>query len=320
MLVRNRNIVGGLSLALGLIAAAALFLGWRSDLDSQVNWHITWQLQLPLVITAVLVGSVLAVSAGTLQVVLRNPLADPGIIGITSGASLVAALMLLLAPNGVQAYFYYFLPLGCFVGALATTLFIYRVARHLQGATVAVILAGIAVSTLSGAIVAWLYLFADAQAMRNLTFWLMGSLYQADWLILTVAGPVMLLSLAYQLGQASKLNLLYGGDIAAQAAGLDTTRLVNRSLLAAAVGVGAAVSVAGSVAFLGLLVPHLLRLTLGFDNRRVLPASALCGAIVLMLVVMMTEALQVVTLPVSMITATLGGPLLLLALYKGQWR
>ena len=301
-------------------SAAILLTDWQWNGDNGLFWHIFVQLQLPLVFTAILVGAVLAVSAGSLQVVLQNPLADPGIIGITSGASLVAAGLLILQPVQSLIPTVYLLPLGCFVGALLSTWLIYRVARRLRGAAMAVILAGIAISTLAGAVMAWLYVIADAQALRNLTFWLMGSLYQADWLVLLVAGPVMLLSVIYQLTQARRLNWLYGGEAMAAAAGVSPPQLIRRTLLASALGVGAAVSVAGSIAFIGLLVPHFLRQVVGHNNRILLPACALCGAAILLGVATFSEYLHLVTLPVSMITATLGGPLLLLALYRGQWK
>lgn len=316
----RRSLLAGLLCSCILVIAAIAGITWTMDADGALKTHIFLSLQVPLVVTAISTGAVLAVSAGTLQVVLRNPLADPGIIGITSGASLVAAVLILTAPAFTLNWFHYLLPLGCFVGAIASTVLIYRLARRLQQASMAVILAGIAISTLSGAVIAWLYLFTDAQAMRNLTFWLMGSLYQADGTILWVAAPVMWLSCGYQIAQAKKLNWLYAGDHAAAVAGVSPQQLVRRVLLAASVGVGAAVSVAGSIAFLGLLVPHLLRLSFGFDNRTILPASALTGALFLLLVALATEWLGTVTLPVSMITATLGGPLLLWAIYKGQWR
>ena len=313
-------VTGVLAALVVLLSTAVLLTDWQADVDNTLFWHMLTQLQLPLVVTATLVGAVLAVSAGSLQVVLQNPLADPGIIGITSGASLMAAALLILQPVQTVIPAVYLLPLGCFAGALASTWLIYRVAKRLRGAAMAVILAGIAISTLAGAVMAWLYVIADAQALRNLTFWLMGSLYQADWLVLSVAGPVMLLSVGYQLTQARRLNWLYGGEAMAASAGVSPPQLIRRTLLASALGVGAAVSVAGSIAFIGLLVPHFLRQIVGYNNVVLLPACALCGAAILLGVAALSEYLHLVTLPVSMITATLGGPLLLLALYKGQWK
>ncbi|GGW75154.1 FecCD family ABC transporter permease [Alteromonas halophila] len=301
-------------------AAGILAVTLESDAGADVKQHIILHLQLPMITTAALVGAVLCVSAGSLQIVLRNPLADPGLIGISSGASLVAAVLLLLPGLSVAVPFQYLLPLGCFIGALISTFIIYRIASRLQGAAMAVILAGITISTLAGAAIAWLYMFSDAQSLRNLTFWLMGNLYQTDWHVLAISGPVMLGSIVFQLRQAKALNWLYGGDVAAAAAGTSPQQLSVHCLLAAAIGVGAAVAVAGSIAFLGLLVPHLLRLTIGFDNRRVLPAAALSGALVLLIVALLTELTASVTFPVSMLTATVGGPLMLYALYRGQYR
>ncbi|WP_334029106.1 FecCD family ABC transporter permease [Alteromonas sp. P256] len=291
-----------------------------SDSPNALKLHILYQLQLPLVLTATLVGAALSVSGATLQVVLRNPLADPGIVGITSGASLVAALLLLITPHWAQAYLHYLLPLGCFIGALATTFTIYKLARKLLGSSTAVILSGIAISTLSGAIIAWLYLFSDANSLRNLTFWLMGSLYQTSWPILLVGGPLIITALWYQFASAGSYNRLYAGDAAATSSGVDVHQLTERSLVACAIAVGAAVSMAGSIAFVGLLIPHILRLLIGHNNKFLLPLCALAGATLLLLVALCSELTRAITLPVSMITATLGGPLLIWALLKGQLR
>ncbi len=303
-----------------MFASVALFaLELRAPVAQALQWHILVQLQLPLWLTAITVGAALTTSAACLQVVLRNPLADPGMIGISSGASLVAAAMILLAPPMVTAYMHYWLPLACFLGALLSTLFIYLLAQRLGNRITGVILAGIAIATMSSAIIGWLYWFSDAHAMRQLTFWLMGSLYQSDWLILSVAAPVMLVAMAILWSAGAQLNLLYGGELNAQMAGLNVSRLTTQTLLCSAVAVGCAVAIAGSIAFLGILVPHVLRLRYGHDNRFILPAAALVGALLLVLIALVTEAWGKVTLPVSMITATLGGPLLLWVIFRGRY-
>ncbi|WP_421134162.1 FecCD family ABC transporter permease [Alteromonas sp. A079] len=313
-------VVGLLVSALLLCVVGIMWNVWFEQAPVALKQHIVTHVQLPLVITALLVGAALATSGATLQVVLRNPLADPGIVGITSGASLVAAFMLLATPAWAEPFLYVILPASCFAGALFTTFLIYRLARRLQGSVTAVILSGIAVSTLSGAVVGWLYLFSDAQSLRNLTFWLMGSLYQTTWPILWVSGPVIIVSVVYQIRQGTSLNKLYAGDIAAISSGVNVQQLTERTLLASAIAVGAAVSIAGAIAFVGLLIPHVLRLLLGHDNRLLLPLSALAGGVLLLLVACASELTSVITLPVSMITATLGGPLLVYALFKGHVR
>ncbi|NMH59363.1 FecCD family ABC transporter permease [Alteromonas ponticola] len=302
-----------------VVASTIVLHDWHQYTEPALHWHILINLQLPLVINAVLVGATLAISGGTLQVALRNPLADPGIIGITSGASLCAAGLLLL-PFTLPLPMQYMLPIGCFTGALLSTWLIFKISKRLRNAASAVILAGIAISTLAGAIIGWMYLMAEASAMRNLTFWIMGSLHQADWVLLSVSGPIMALSIGFQLYYARQMNLLYAGELATAAAGVSPQLLINRCLFITAIGVGAAVSVSGSIAFIGLLVPHLMRFIVGHDNQKLLPVTALTGALVLLLVVAISDMAAVISLPVSMVTATIGGPMLLAVLYRGRWR
>ena len=305
-----------LLVCLFVLAGFALMQGLAEPFKPGVDQQILLLFRLPLVITAILVGAGLAVSSACLQVLLRNPLADPGIIGITSGASLFAAFLLLAGGEISSTYLQYLLPIACFIGALASTFVIYAIAKRLPGFGTSVILAGIAISTLSGAVIAWLHLVSDAQSMRNLMFWLMGSLHQADWPILMIAAPVMLLLLACLIGQGQKLNWFYFGATDAQLAGLDVKGFNTRMLLVSALLVGAAVSIAGSIAFVGLLVPHLLRNVFGHDNRFIMPASALVGAMLMVLVVVINNASTGISVPVSMLTATLGGPLFLYSIIR----
>ncbi len=301
-----------------LVTLYALFTGLDVFTKSAVQQKIFLYLRLPLVVTAAIVGAALSVSSACLQVLLRNPLADPGIIGITSGASLFAAIFLLLGSQVSITQLHIWLPLFCFSGAVLSTFAIYLLSRKLPEMGNAVILAGIAISTLSGAIIAWLYLFSDAQSMRHLTFWLMGSLHQAGWDILLFAVPICLVAMIYLMRQAKPLNWYYFGASNAQLAGLDVKKFNRKLLFACALLVGIAVSIAGSIAFVGLLVPHLLRNFFGFDNRFILPASAICGALLLMLVVVVSDTATGFNIPVSMLTATLGGPVFFFSLLKLQ--
>ncbi|MBN7820672.1 FecCD family ABC transporter permease [Bowmanella yangjiangensis] len=299
---------------LGLAALTAMQgLQWSSAVDQQILLH----LRVPLVGSAILVGACLAASSAILQVMLRNPLADPGLIGITSGASLFAAIYLLAGGATLTGLAAYGLPLFSFIGALLSTLLIYAIAKRLglESGT-GVILAGIAISTLSGGVIAWLYFLADAQSLRNLTFWLLGSLHQADLKLVSFAAPLVVALLIYVLRQGQPLNWLYFGNQAAQLRGLNVARYYPRMLLASALLVGIAVSLAGSIAFIGLLVPHLLRNLFGHDNRFVLPASALLGAILLLVVVAISNGFGGVVVPVSMLTATLGGPVFLYSVVR----
>ncbi len=315
---RHVAILSGLATLVLLVGLVTALQGIQLDPFSQLEQRVLLQLRLPVVLTAVFVGAGLAVSSAVLQVLLRNPLADPGMIGITSGASLFAAILLLVGGGSgwMLSYLHYGLPLFCFLGAICSTFLISHIARRISGADSAVILTGIAISTLCGAIVAWMYLFSDAQSLRNLTFWLMGSLHQADWAILAAALPLMFVLLIYVLRQGQALNWYYFGAADAQLAGLDVTRFNHRMLLATALLVGCAVSIAGSIAFVGLLVPHLLRNFLGHDNRLIVPASAFAGALLMLLVVLLSDWISGIQIPVSMITATLGGPVFFFSLLK----
>jgi ABC-type Fe3+-siderophore transport system permease subunit len=315
-MLSHRNYLIVLFILLLVSGFFVLFLGLDKPFDDGVEQQILLQLRLPTVVTAFIVGAGLAVSSASLQVLLRNPLADPGIIGISSGASLFAALFLLLGSDMSFSYIQYLLPLFCFMGALLSTFTIYALSRRMAGGSSGVILAGIAISTITGAVIAWLHFFSDAQSMRNLTFWLMGSLHQADWSILMFAGPAMLGLLAYTLMQGKQLNWFYFGGNAAHLAGLDIKTFNKKMLIVCALMVGIAVSIAGSIAFIGLLVPHLLRNFAGFDNRFILPASALLGGILLMCVVLVSNTFSGINVPVSMLTATLGGPVFLYSICR----
>jgi iron complex transport system permease protein len=307
-----------------VIAIIVGLLGINASLHSQlfidpVEQHIFFNLSLPMLITAVLVGSALAMSSAALQVVLNNPLADPGIIGISSGASLCAGIVII---GGVlpSSSLIWGLPLACFTGALLSSGLIYLLAKRLALTHSAVILAGIAISTVCAAALAWLYIFGDAQASRNLTFWLMGSFQHASYPILAVAGGIILLGIGALNYHRSALNSLYLGDINAQLLGIDPQRLTRVVLVICALLVGVSVSIAGSIAFVGLLVPHILRRIFGSDNRLIIPLSGLVGAALMLVIVTVNQLLNGVDLPISLLTASIGGPIFVWVLFQGQQR
>lgn len=306
------------------IAVIVGLLGINVSLHSQllsdaVEQHIFINLSLPMLMTALLVGSALAMSSAALQVVLNNPLADPGIIGISSGASLCAGIVII---GGVlpSSSLIWGLPLACFIGALLSSGLIYLLAKRLALTHSAVILAGIAISTVCAAALAWLYIFGDAQATRNLTFWLMGSFQHASYPILAVAGGIILLGIGALSYHRSALNSLYLGDINAQLLGIDPQRLTRVVLVICALLVGVSVSIAGSIAFVGLLVPHILRRIFGSDNRLIIPLSGLVGAALMLVIVNVNQLLNGVDLPISLLTASIGGPIFVWVLFQGQQR
>lgn len=300
---------------------AFIFAGGNDWLSSDIELHIFLNIRLPVLLTAIAVGSAIAMSSGALQILLRNPLADPSIIGISAGASLMAAIVLLtgsfaLMPSALNSMSYYILPLACFFGALLSSFIIYALARKLQASISAVILAGIGISTIAGAIIGWLFIYAPPQSIKNLSFWLMGSLHNTNFTSLAFAVPIIVVSMALLLVQAKRLNWLYLGTTAAQLKGLDPLKFERRILILAALLVGTSVSIAGSIAFIGLLVPHFVRHMVGHDNRVVLSVSGLMGATLLILTALLNEWLFDMIVPVSMLTASIGGPLFIYSLLK----
>ncbi|GBL05259.1 hemin transport system permease protein [Glaciecola sp. KUL10] len=298
---------------------------WQDDIER----YIVLNIKLPVVLTAILVGAAICVSAASLQVLLRNPLADPGLIGISSGASLVAACLILIGGLPVISEWLvgysttlsgvlqtYILAFACFLGAILSAFLIMKLAKRMMNTQSAVILMGIGISTIAGAIIGWLYLIAPPSSIKSLTFWLMGSLHNTDMKMLMLVSPVFTIGGAYLLHSAKYLNLLYLDANSARLNGLDVERFERRILVISAMLVGLSVSIAGSIAFLGLLVPHFVRAVIGHDNRHVLVLSSIVGATFLIMTALFNELLFVNLVPLSMITASIGGPLFIFALLK----
>ena len=293
-------------------------LAW---INSDIEQHIFIHIRLPVLLTAIGVGSAISISSAALQILLRNPLADPGIIGISAGASLMAAIVMLTGsvaflPRVFDSIAYYLLPMACFVGALLSSFIIYALARKLQASISAVILAGIGISTIAGAIIGWLFIYAPAQSIKTLSFWLMGSLHNTNFTSLAFALPIICISATLLIMQGKKLNWLYLGAASAQLKGIEPIQFERKILTLAALLVGTSVSIAGSIAFIGLLIPHFARQLVGHDNRVVLPVSALMGASLLIMTALTNEWLFDMIVPISMLTATIGGPLFIYSLLK----
>jgi iron complex transport system permease protein len=282
--------------------------------ESVVELHILHNIKLPILLTAVLVGSALAMGSAALQVTLNNPLADPGIIGISSGASLMAAIFLVLfSALGTmpQAFLYqysvFLLPLFCFIGACLSGALIYVVAKKIGHSVASFILAGIAISTVFSAVVGWIYLSAPPQALSYTNYY-----------SLLVAGALIVLALVSLMAMPKQLNLLYLGESAAKSAGVNTKTQQRKIFIIVAILVGVSVSIAGSVAFLGLLVPHAIRRLHGYDNKQVLVYSALLGSSVLLCCAIINEYLFSTAVPLSMLTASIGAPLFIYVLFANK--
>ncbi|MGB3533705.1 MAG: iron ABC transporter permease [Microcoleaceae cyanobacterium] len=303
--------VVGLSLSVGSVNMNAAEL-WQAILHqgSDINQTIIWQLRLPRVIAALIVGAALGASGALMQGMLRNGLASPFLLGISAGAGLVAVTMLSL---GLLSQW---VPLGAWLGAMLTTLFVYLLAR--KGTTLSVerlLLGGVAISALFGAIQSALLLMSDDGRVQAALTWLVGSLNGRGWQEVKIAGPYILIALIVSCLLASSINLLNLGDDLSVGLGISPLRA--RALIGATAALLAAgaVSMAGLIGFVGLIVPHGVRLLVGTDYRVVLPFSAVGGAFVLAFADLLSR-IGAVELPVGIVTAFLGSPVFIWLLYR----
>lgn len=281
-------------------------------------------IRLPRVVMGLLIGASLAVSGAAIQGLFRNPLADPGLIGISSGSALAAALMIVLGTtvlSGVTALLGNFaLPAAAFLGGVAATLIIYRLAT-LGGRTSVptMLLAGIAINALSGAAIGLLTYIATDDQLRDITFWSLGSLGRANWDVIAGLLPFTLLTLLPLPLLARSLNAMLLGEAEAGHLGVNVERVKLVVVVLVALGVGAGVAAAGVIGFLGLVVPHLIRLALGPDHRLLLPASALLGASLLVGADLLSRTVAVpAEVPIGIVTALVGGPFFLWLLLRDR--
>ncbi|UYV35635.1 iron ABC transporter permease [Rhodobacteraceae bacterium D3-12] len=283
---------------------------------------ILYDIRLPRTAMGVLVGAALAVSGAVMQGVFRNPLADPGLVGVSAGAGLgaIAAIVLggTLPVALAEALGYYVVPVAAFLGAWCSTLVLYRISTRRGRTSVAtMLLAGIALGALAGAVSGALTYIADDAQLRTLTFWSMGSLGGATWGKLLTAAPLIILALAVSPFLAHGLNGLALGEAAAAHIGIPVQRLKNTAILMVAGATGAAVAVSGGIGFVGIVVPHLLRLIVGPDHKYLLVNSALLGAALLLCADVISRiVIAPAELPIGIVTATLGGPFFLWILLR----
>ncbi|MDP8956460.1 MAG: iron chelate uptake ABC transporter family permease subunit [Actinomycetota bacterium] len=276
---------------------------------------ILFQLRLPRVLLAGMVGAGLAAAGALFQALFRNPMADPAIIGVSSGAAM-GAIVAILAGAGAELGGLG-VPVAAFAGALGTAFLVYRLARlgpTIQVATL--LLAGIAVAGVISAAMSLVMTFSGAQ-IRTIYLWLLGGLTQAGWGPLTAAVPFVMVGVGVALFSAGDLNVAALGEERATQLGVEVERFKRLMLGTGALLTAAAVSVAGVIGFVGLMTPHILRLVVGADHRRLLPASLVGGAVFMILADLAARsAVPPEEVPVGAITALLGGPFFLYLLRK----
>ena len=284
---------------------------------------ILGQIRMPRTLLGLAVGAVLALSGVAMQGLFRNPLADPGLVGVASGAALGAAVAIVGGswlggvPEGAGPYL---LSACAFIGGLGVTALVYRLGRREGQTNVAtMLLAGIALTALGGSAVGLFTYLADDATLRTLTFWNLGSLngasYERLWPLLLITAGVAL----WLPRRAQALNALLLGESEARHLGIEVERLKRELVFCTALGVGAAVAAAGLIGFVGLVVPHLVRLLAGPDHRVLLPASLLAGGTLLLFADLVARlALAPAELPIGIVTAFIGAPFFLFLLVRGR--
>ncbi len=316
---RDRTILAGLALCLcaasylslhvGAVAtdfispaklAALIKTGPQSTAD-----FVLVNLRLPRLALAILSGGALAMSGALLQALLRNPLADPGLIGVSSGAAVGAGLFIVFGAGMAAAG----LPIAAFIGGLIAILCVYVIGNRSGAINIAtIILAGVAINAIGGAIIGLFSFISDDTALRNLTFWMLGSVASAGWReIGLICLPVMIASA--MAWRPTALNLYGLGDATARSLGCNTVRLKQASLLAVAIMVGATVSLTGMIGFVGLVIPHALRLIGCTDYKVLLPGAWLGGGLMLVCADMLARSIAApADMPIGIITGLIGGP------------
>lgn len=316
--------VGAVSIPPGSALAVLL-----RPLGIELPWSATEQqaavlsvIRLPRVCLGLIVGAALGVSGALLQGLFRNPLADPGLVGVSSGAALGAATMIVLGSTvaaWIPAFAGKFLvAVGAFAFGLAATLIVYRIATRGSWTSVTtMLLAGIAVNALCGAGIGALVLFADDQQLRDITFWSLGGLGGATWGVVAVSAPLLGIVLAFVPRLAGDLNAMLLGESEARYLGVRTQRVKKLVVGLSSLAVAAATAFAGLIGFVGLVAPHVVRLVVGPDHRVLLPASALCGAVMLVSADIVARLVMApAEIPIGIVAAITGAPVFLWLLLR----
>jgi len=324
-----------LSLVLFALMLATLFKGAYA-LDMAQVWgafsqpsgssidFLVWHIRLPRILLSAITGAGLAISGAAIQGLFRNPLADQTLIGVTSGAMLFAVLAIVLAGSSLALFPELFRQLSvalfAFAGGVLTTYLVYFLSRR-SGKTqvMTMLLAGIAISSFAAAVAGIFIYLSDDQQLRDITFWSLGSFSGAAWMHLAITGPVILLGSALLFRYARALNAILLGEHEAFFLGIAVEKVKTRVILLTALIVGACISMSGIIGFVGLVIPHFIRLLRGTDYRYLLKSSALLGAIFLVLADTLARTIIApAELPIGILTAMVGAPFFLWLLRRAQ--
>lgn len=320
MLAALSIVNGAVSVPLADLPRALFGAGEGAERYSLVVLNI----RLPRTLLVILVGAALALSGAIMQGLFRNPLADPGLVGVSSGAALAAGITIVLGDLLIGARAgnlpFALLPFGAFLGGLASTFLLYGIATRRGRTSIAtMLLAGIALGALSGAMSGFLSFLSDDRQLRDLTFWALGSFAGASWTKVSAVAPVVLVLASGAPFLARGLNALAIGEAEAYHLGFRVQAIKAASIVLVALAVGVSVAAAGVIGFVGIVVPHLVRLGLGADHRTLLPLSAMGGAVLLMAADLVARSVVApAELPIGIVTAAMGAPFFLWLLLRRE--
>ena len=313
------SVLGGLCIGAFPVSVANLLsaIGLSSTPIDDTTATVLYAIRAPRVLAAFAVGAALAAGGAAMQSLFRNPLADPGLLGVSSGAALAAVTVIVLGekvmhivPPPLKPWL---LPIAAFLGGLAATVVVYRLAAR-DGITLVgtLLLAGIAINAIAAAGIGMLVFIADEQQLRTLIFWTMGGFGAVTWVAILPTLLVLAIAVPTLLPAAHLLDALALGEREAGHVGVDVERLKRRLVTQVALAVGASVAISGTVGFVGLVAPHIVRLLLGPAHRTLLPAAALFGgAFVVLADALARTIVSPAELPIGVLTALVGGPFFL---------
>ena len=304
-----------------LLHKAGLFSSYAPDAIFET---VLWNIRLPRLLMTVVIGGSLALSGAALQGLFRNPLVESGLIGVSGGAALAVVTLIVFGAalsmdrDGIGMNL--LMPVVSFSGGLLATFIVTKISAQVGKTNIAMlILTGVAVNALTGALMGLAIFYADDNQLRMFTFWTLGDLGGASWIKLLYAAPLLILSIAWLLTYSGALNAIALGESEAYHMGVDVERVKKSVIFFSALAVGVSVSLAGIIGFVGLVIPHLIRITFHPDNKLVMPASLLGGPILLILADLAARTLVAPSeLPIGVVTGLVGAPFFIFLLMRAK--
>tara|TARA_X000000368_G_scaffold417382_1_gene413605 strand:- start:953 stop:1972 length:1020 start_codon:yes stop_codon:yes gene_type:complete len=288
----------------------------------EVSKFIFYEIRLPRVIIAFIVGSILALSGTIMQAIFRNPLADPGLIGVSSGGA-VGAILFIISANYLNAHTFMWLQdsgmiIFPMIGAMATTFLVYKLSQSNGKTNVAVmLLTGLAINAIAGTIIGYATYFSTDDQLRSFTFWSLGSLGRADWGLVQVLFPLTVIAIIYKISLRRELNLMLLGEREALYLGVNIEKTRRNLIIVTSSIVGLTVSICGMIGFIGLITPHICRLIFGPNHNLLLPLSGMVGGIILVNADLVSRiSIPYSELPIGIVTSLIGAPFFLYLIIK----